>query len=80
MTPDYFIFLNLTFYSALITIENIFIEVNRYRFITTDRKRKMKLAILIFGNFNLDKLSRIRKWDKKEIQSSEDILNYIRKL
>lgn len=70
----------ITFYSALIKIENIFIEVNRYRFITNNRKRKIKLAILIFGNFNLDKLSRIRKWDKKEIQSSEDILNYIRKL
>lgn len=70
----------LAFYPALLKVDNIFMEVNRYKFIDSKRKWKIKIATIIFGNFNLDKLTRIRKWDKREIQSNDKIFDYIRKL
>lgn len=70
----------IAFYSAYHKYENIFREVDRYQFIDQKRKRNIKLATIIYGNLNLDKLTRIRRWDKKEIQSNGDIFHYIRKL
>ncbi len=70
----------IAFYSAYHKYENIFREVDRYQFIDQKRKRNIKLATIIYGNLNLDKLTRIRRWDKKEIQSNGDVFGYIRHL
>lgn len=70
----------IAFYAAFHKIDNIFREINRYQFIDSTRKRKIKLATIIYGNLNLDKLTRIRRWDKKEIQSSGDVFGYIKKI
>ncbi len=68
------------FYLANYKFDNIFREVNRYQFIDKKRKRNIKLATIIYGNLNLDKLTRIRRWDKKEIKSNGDIFEYVRQL
>jgi hypothetical protein len=70
----------IAFYSSYHKYESIFKEVDRYQFIDKKRKRNIKLATIIYGNLNLDKLTRIRRWDKKEIQSIEDIFGYIKNL
>lgn len=70
----------IAFYAAFHKIDNIFKEINRYQFIDSTRKRKIKLATTIYGNINLDKLTRIRRWDKREIQSNDDIFEYVRQL
>src|SRR5690606_24324771 len=68
----------IVFYAAFHKIDNIFREINRYQFIDNTRKGKIKLATIIYGNINLNKLTRIRRWDKKEKQSNENIFNYIK--
>ncbi len=65
-------------FASIMKYENIFNEINRYRFLENNRKLKIKLAILMYGNLNLDKLDRIRNWDKKELKDSSDIFKYLK--
>ena len=58
--------------------ENIFQEINRYRFLDKKRKLKIKLMVIIYGKLNLDKLDRIRNWDKKELKDSSNIFKYLK--
>lgn len=57
--------------------ENIFNEMTG-TVLENNRKLKIKLAILMYGNLNLDKLDRIRNWDKKELKDSSDIFKYFK--
>lgn len=68
----------LLLFASIMKYENIFNEINRYRFLENNRKLKIKLAILMYGNLNLDKLGRIRNWDKKELKDSSDIFKYLK--
>jgi len=68
----------LLLFASIMKYENIFNEINRYRFIESNRKLKIKLAVLMYGNLNLDKLDRIRNWDKKELKDSSDIFKYLK--
>lgn len=68
----------LLLFASIMKYENIFNEINRYRFLENNRKLKIKLAILMYGNLNLDKLDRIRNWDKKELKDSSDIFKYLK--
>lgn len=68
----------LLLFASIMKYENIFNELNRYRFLENKRKLKIKLAILIYGNLNLDKLDRIRNWDKKELNDNSDIFKYLK--
>lgn len=72
-----FVFL-VTAYSKY---EQIYMNIDRYRFLNKNRKRKIKFAILRFGNLNLEYLNNahnITIWRKAELQNEEDIYNYIR--
>lgn len=64
-------------FASVMKYENIFQEINRYRFLDKKRKLKIKLTIIICGNLNLDKLDRLRYWDKKELKDSSNIFKYL---
>ncbi len=71
-----FVFL-ITTYSKY---ELIFINLNRYTFLKKERKSKIKLAILRFGNINLKYLNNaynITIWRKSELLNKENIKEYI---
>jgi hypothetical protein len=65
-------------FASVMKYENIFQEINRYRFLDKKRKLKIKLTVIIYGKFNLDKLDRIRNWDKKELKDSSNIFKYLK--
>lgn len=67
-------------FASLMKYENIFQEINRYRFLDKKRKIKIKLAVIFYGNFNLDKLDRIKNWDKNELKNSSIIFKYLKSL
>jgi hypothetical protein len=62
--------------------EQIFMNLNRYNFLSNKRKSKIKLAFFQFGNLNLEYLNNahnITIWRKAELQNVEKIKSYIRK-
>lgn len=62
--------------------EQIFMNLNRYNFLSIKRKSKIKLAFFQFGNLNLEYLNNahnITIWRKAELQNEEKIKAYIRK-
>lgn len=65
-------------FASVMKYENIFQEINRYRFLDKKRKIKIKLTVIIYGKLNLDKLDRIRNWDKKELKDSSNIFKYLK--
>ena len=65
-------------FASVMKYENIFQEINRYRFLDKKRKLKIKLMVIIYGKLNLDKLDRIRNWDKKELKDSSNIFKYLK--
>lgn len=61
--------------------EQIFMNINRYKFLSKKRKSQIKFAILQFGNLNLIYLNNahnITIWRKAELQNEEKIKLYIR--
>jgi hypothetical protein len=72
-----FVFL-VTVYSKY---EEIFMNINRYNFLSEKRKSKIKFAFLKFGNLNLEYLNNahnITIWRKAELLNEEKINLYIR--
>lgn len=65
-------------FASVMKYENIFQEINRYRFLDKKRKLKIKLMVIIYGKLNLDKLDRIRNWDKKELKDNSNIFKYLK--
>lgn len=61
--------------------EQIFMNINRYKFLSKKRKSQIKFAFLKFGNLNLEYLNNahnITIWRKAELQNEEKIKSYIR--
>lgn len=62
--------------------EQIYINLNRYKFLKKTRKSKIKLAIIRYGNLNLEYLDNahnITIWRKAELQNEKNIKTYIQK-
>lgn len=73
-----FVFLIVT-YSKY---EQIYLNINRYNFLSDKRKSKIKLAIIQYGNLKLEYLNNahnITIWRKAELQNEENVKSYIRK-
>ncbi len=53
----------IIFFACLHQYENLFQILNSSLYINKMRKIKIKIAIIFFGNFNIDKLNKIKNWD-----------------
>lgn len=77
------IFLPLIYFTVLYTkYERVFINLNRYKFLTDSRKRKIKYAIIKYANIkfkSIEKSNKIILFNKRELQNETDIKSYIRK-
>lgn len=61
--------------------EDLFGNLNRSQYINRKRKIKIKILFLFFGNINLkllDNAKEITIWNKYELNSEENLMNYIR--
>lgn len=61
--------------------EQIFSNINRYKFLSDSRKREIKYSIFRFGNIKLEHLTNahnITIWRKAELQDKENIKAYIK--
>lgn len=68
----------IVFYSKY---EQIFMNINRYRFLSDRRKKQIKYSIFIYGNLKLEYLTNahnITIWRKSELQNEENIRSYIK--
>jgi hypothetical protein len=70
----------MIFFACLHQYENLFQILNSSLYINKMRKIKIKIAIIFFGNFNIDKLNKIKNWDKFQLQNNSNIFNYISSL
>lgn len=70
----------IIFFACLHQYENLFQILNSSLYINKMRKIKIKIAIIFFGNFNIDKLNKIKNWDKFQLQNNSNIFNYINSL
>ncbi len=67
-------------FASVMKYENIFQEINRYGFLDRKRKLKIKLTVIIYGKLNLDKLEKIKNWDKRELKDNSNIFKYLKSL
>lgn len=76
------IFLPIIYFAVVyMQYEKIIINLNRYRFISEKRKRRIKKSILIYGNIGLKKLKiahNVILRNKKELQNEDDIRKYLK--
>lgn len=76
-------FLPLIYFTVLyMKYEKVFINLNRYNFLSNTRKRKIKYAILKYANIKFKKIEKSNKiilFNKKELQYETDIKSYLRK-
>lgn len=76
------LFLPIIYFAVVyMQYEKLFINLNRYRFISKKRKRKIKKSILIYANIGLKKLKiadKVILRNKKELQDKEDIRKYLK--
>lgn len=77
------IFLPLIYFTVLYAkYERVFVNLNRYKFLTDSRKRKIKYAIIKYANIkfkSIEKSNKIILFNKRELQNETDIKSYIRK-
>ena len=77
------IFLPLIYFTVLyIKYERVFMNLNRYKFLSNTRKRKIKYAIIKYANIKfkrIEKSNMIILFNKRELQNETDIKYYIRK-
>lgn len=69
------------FVAAYSKYEQIFMNINRYKFLNKKRKSRIKIAFLKYGNLNLEYLNNahnITIWRKPELQNEINIGKYIR--
>ena len=62
--------------------EKVFNNLNRYKFLTENKKTKIKYLILKYANINFNRIEKahyIVLFNKKELQNENDIKNYIKK-
>lgn len=70
----------IIFFACSHKYQKLFFVLNSSRYIDKIRIRKIKIAVFIYGNLNLDKLEKIKKWDKYELQNNSNIFKYISQL
>lgn len=61
--------------------EQIFMNINRYQFLSDRKKKQIKYSILLYGNLKLEYLTNahnITIWRKSELQNRENIKLYIK--
>lgn len=71
----------LYFIVVYMKYEDVFINLRRYKFIDEKRKKKIKTAIIIYGNLNLSRLDKAKKviiFNKRELQNETNIYKYIK--
>lgn len=76
------LFLPLIFFTVIYSrYEDIFININRYKFLDKKRKRLIKYAIIRYGNINLNYLNNAKAitiWRKPELKNENKIQKYIK--
>lgn len=70
----------IVFFACFYKYENLYYSLKSWMFISNSRKRKIKIAIMINGNINIDKLNRIKNWDKYELKNNTNVFKYINSL
>src|SRR5690606_9337279 len=61
--------------------EQIFMNINRYQFLSDRKKKQIKYSIFLYGNLKLEYLTNahnITIWRKSELQNRENIKLYIK--
>jgi len=64
-----------------IKYENIFLVINRYKFLSKRRKIKIKYAIIVYVNINFKYIKNahdIMLWRKRELQVNDRIVKYLK--
>jgi hypothetical protein len=72
----------IVFTVFFIKYENIFITLNRSKFLSKKRKIKIKYAIIKNANFNFKYINNAHElllWRKRELQDNDDIEKYLKK-
>ncbi|GGX15987.1 hypothetical protein [Aquimarina muelleri] len=77
------VFLPIIYYTVLyIKYEKVFENLRRYKFLTLDRKKKIRSSILRYAYINLNYIENANKiiiFRKRELQNETDIKSYLRK-
>jgi len=77
------LFLPLIYFTVLyIKYERAFMNLKRYKFISEDRKKKIRISILKYANINfayIENANKIIVFKKSELQNEADIQSYLRK-
>jgi hypothetical protein len=75
-------FLPLIYFTVLyMKYEIIFMNLNHYKFLTNERKRKIKYSIIKYANVKFKRIEKSRKiifFNKRELQNETDIKSYMR--
>ncbi|RBP30962.1 hypothetical protein DFR65_104221 [Oceanihabitans sediminis] len=76
------IFLPLIYFTVLyMKYERVFVSLNRYKFLSNTRKRKIKYAIIKYANIKFKRIEKSNKvilFNKRELQNETNIKSYIR--
>lgn len=77
------LFLPLIYFTVLyIKYERAFMNLRRYKFLSEDRKKKIRISILKYANINfkyIENANKIIVLKKRELQNENDIKSYLRK-
>lgn len=77
------LFLPLIYFTVLyIMYERAFMNLRRYKFLSEDRKKKIRISILKYANINFNYIENANKiivFKKRELQNETDIKSYLRK-
>lgn len=77
------IFLPLIYFTVLyMKYEKVFTNLNRYKFLSNTRKRKIKYSIIKYANIRFKRIEKSNKmilFNKRELHNETDIKSYIRK-
>lgn len=77
------IFLPLIYFTVLyIKYDRAFMNLRRYKFLSKERKKKIRISILKYANINFNYIENANKiivFKKRELQNETDIKSYLRK-
>ena len=77
------LFLPLIYFTVLyIKYERVFMNLRRYKFLSKDRKKKIRISILKYANINFNYIENANKiivFRKRELQNETDIKSYLRR-
>ncbi len=70
----------IIFLASFHKYQTLFNILNMSLFISYKRKREIKIAIILYGNINIDKLNKIENWDKNDLKNTNNIYKYVRSI